>query len=139
LTALWPSECEEKAPARLRRLEEYVAELRIFNTERFNPPGPIAVGFVPDNDEKIAQALDLLDSKIKFRQRTRKFAFEEIRVTHERHSPSAAFIPAIKHFKKRVRSITGKSHVREIHALAPVILGRDLTDDENATVAYALR
>jgi hypothetical protein len=142
---------EPKMPARLKRLEKEITDLRLFVEEQVRQPGllvpsdmlPIwalrtTLSFPDDFDAVTAmmRGLDLIADVIKKRRRIGETAVAELGATRKKHGENAANIAAIKLLADGTRRLTGKPHKSELTKLAPVILGTELPDE---SVAYALR
>jgi hypothetical protein len=142
---------EQKMPARLKRLEKAITDLRLFVEKQVTQPGllipsdvlPIwalrtTISFSDDFDAVAAmmRGLDLIADVLKKRRRIGETAMAELGATRKKHGENAANIAAIKLLADGTRRLAGKPHKRELTEFARVILGTELLDE---SVAYALR
>lgn len=141
-----------KMPARLKRLDEAISNLRLFLQEQMKQPfllipktgllpmwglHPIMVS--PDDFDAVnamMRGLHLIEDLIETRRRACKTVMSAWRATRKKHIENAPNIAAIRFLAEETRRLTGKPHKQELHELAPVILGADLSDE---SVTYALR
>ena len=141
---------ERKMPGRLKRLDEAISNLRLFFNEQMKQPFLLIpktdslpmwglLRIFPDDFDAVnamMRGLHLIEDLIENRRRVSKTVMSAWRVTRKKHIKNAPNIAAIRLLAEETRRLTGKPHKRELHELAPVILGADLSDE---SVTYALR
>jgi hypothetical protein len=142
---------EQNMPARLKRLEEAITDLRLFVEKQVKQPGllipsdglpvwgPLPTMVFPDDFEAVTammRGLDLIADVIKKRRRIGETAVAELGATRKKHGENAANIAAIRLLVDGTRRLTGKPHKPELTKFARVILGAKLSDE---SVIYALR
>jgi hypothetical protein len=124
---------ERKMPARLKRLNKAVAELRLFVTEQTTPPSPSDLltvwigGRTPATAAAMTRGLDLIANLIETRRGIGKHYVTRLGATQKQEHPSAAKNAAIEILAKGVRLLTGKPNRLEVAELAQAILEIDVS------------
>ncbi len=133
---------EQKMPARLRRLDKAIAELRSFVAEQTTTPPTADLltvwigGGTPTTVEAMTRGLDLIAKLIGGRRQIADDILARLGATRKMQHKNAPFIAAVRYLAVGVRALTGKPHRREVNDLAPVILGHEVSEE---SLIYALR
>jgi hypothetical protein len=144
---------EQDMPARLKRLDDAISELRMFVHEQIKQYSEFIIPqtdllpmwglhrtmVFPDDFDAVnamMRGLHLIEDLIEKRRRVGKTVMSKWRVTRKKHLENGPNIAAIRLLAEQTRNLTGKLHKQELHDLAAVILGANLSDE---SVTYALR